>query len=258
MLARPRSWNSSVWLVATLAALCPFTSTQAAEVRIVASPSISAMMKALGRRFESETGHKLVFFYGLVPAQEQKIEAGEFDLAIVPEGVIDHAIAQDKIDPQTRIQIARTGLGIGKREGADTPRLDTTESFKQALLGAKTISYVTKEPSGKQVSQDFERLGIADAMKSKIVSKESIAQVWQAVASGEAELGVGFIPNAKAAQGVEFVGPFPPDLQFYTTIAAGVGVAARQPDAAKAFVKYLTGPDTGAVIRANGFEPAMR
>jgi molybdate transport system substrate-binding protein len=241
------------FILLTMAMLSPAISAQAAEIRVIASPSVSRIIRELSSPFESATGHKLTVFYGLVPAQKQKIEAGDFDLAIIPGEVMDYEIAQGKIGFQTRVQIARTGLGVGMRSGA--PKL-SIDGFKRALLDARSVSYVAAEPSGRQVSQDFRELGVEEVMKSKIVSKESTAEVWEAVASGEAGLGFGFIPNVKSARGVEFAGPFPDGLQFYTILAAGVGVAAGQPDAAKALVKYLTNPDSDAVIRANGFEPA--
>ncbi len=244
------------FILLTIAMLSPAISAQAAEIRVIASPSVSTIIRELSPRFGSATGHKLTVFYGLVPAQKQKIEAGDFDLAIIPEEVMNYEIAQGKIGSQARVQIARTGLGVGMRSGAPKPSIDTVDGFKRALLDAKSVSYVTAEPSGRQVSQDFRDLGIEDAMKSKIVSKESTVQVWEAVASGEAELGFGFIPNVKSARGVEFAGPFPDGLQFYTVLAAGVAAAAGQSDAAQAFIKYLTNPDSDAVIRVNGFEPA--
>ncbi len=244
-------------VMAAIAMLLQTVSAQAAEIRVIASPSVSAILRELGPRFERATGHKLTASYGLVPAQKQQIEAGDFDLAIIPGEVMDYEIAQRKISAQTHVQIARTGLGVGILNGAPKPDLATIDGFKRTLLDAKSVSYVSKEPSGKQVERDFESLGIAEAMKSRIASKELIAQVWQAVASGKAALGFGFIPNVKSAAGVEFAGPFPRDLQFYTVIAVGVGAAAQQPDAARAFITYLTSPDAGAVFAANGFEPTL-
>ena len=241
--------------MAAIAMLLPAVCAQAAEIRVIASPSVSAILRELGPRFESSTGHKLAASYGLVPMQKQRIEAGDFDLAIVPGEVMKYEVAQGRISAQAYVEIAQTGLGVGIPNGAAKPDLGTLEGFKRTLLDAKSVAYVAKEPSGKQVEQDFESLGIAAAIKSRIISKESTGQVWQAVAGGEAGLGFGFIPNVKSAAGVSFAGPFPRDLQFYTVIAAGVGAAAQQPDAAKAFITYLTGADAGAVFAANGFEP---
>lgn len=248
-----RSRYLCFWFL-VMAATMPMPA-QAAEIRIVASPSVSSILRQLGPKFESATGHTLNISYGLVAAQKQQIAAGDFDLAIIPEEVMDYEVAQAKISEQTRVRLAQTGLAVGIRAGA--PRLDlgTLDSFTRAMLNARSVSYVTKEPSGKKVSQDFEALGIADAMKSKMVSKESTAQVWQAVAHGEAELGFGFTPNVKSATGVDFAGPFPDHLQFYTVIAAGVGATSGRSDLAIAFIKYLTSADNAAVFKTNGFEP---
>jgi molybdate transport system substrate-binding protein len=231
-------------------------SADAAEIRIVASPSVSAVIRSLGPQFESATGHHLTVRYGLVVAQKQQIEAGDFDLAITPLEVMDHEIALGKIGSQTRTEIARTGLGVGVRAGAPKPDVATTDSFKRALLSASSFSYVANEPSGIGIGKDFESLGIGEAVKSKIKSQNSIGAVWKAVANGDAELGFGFIPNTLSAPGIEFAGPFPASLQFYTVVAAGVGVDARQPDAAQAFIKYLMGPAANTIMKTSGFEHA--
>jgi molybdate transport system substrate-binding protein len=246
-----------LWRVTiTLLIFSPALSVDAAEIRIVASPSVSAVVRELGPRFESATGHKLSVRYGLIAAQKQQIEAGDFDLAITPSAVVDYEIAQGKIRPQTRTEVARAGLGVGIREGATKPDLATIDSFKQVLLGARSLSYVANEPSGMQIGKDFESLGIGEAVKAKIKSQVSVRDVWKAVANGNAELGFGFVPNALSAPGIEFAGSFPASLQFYTAVAAAVGVTAQQPDAAEAFIKYLIGPVADPVIKKAGFEPA--
>jgi molybdate transport system substrate-binding protein len=243
---------------ATLLLLSPAPLVHAADIHLVATPSISAVIRQLGPAFETATGNKLVVQYGLVAAQKQKIEAGGFDLAIVPSEVIDLEITQGKISPQTRADIARTGLGVGMRAGAPKLDLATVASFKRALLKARSVTYVTKEPSGQHVNQAFDGLGIAAAMDPKIISQDSVAQVWKAVTNGDAELGIGFMPNVLSTPGVVAAGPFPAKLQFYTGVAAGIATDAQQPDAAKAFIKDLLGRQAKAALKENGFESAKR
>ena len=52
------------------------------------------------------------------------------------------------------------------------------------------------------------------------------------------------------------MGPFPPELQVYTTFTAAVGPAARDPAAARALLEFLIAPDALPVIKAKGMEPA--
>ena len=56
---------------------------------------------------------------------------------------------------------------------------------------------------------------------------------------------------------MEYVGPFPPELQHYNVFAAGVATAAEQPEAAKALIKFLRSPAAITVIKAKGLEPAI-
>jgi molybdate transport system substrate-binding protein len=125
------------------------------------------------------------------------------------------------------------------------------------MLNAKSVSYVTDDPVGRQIAQGFERLGIADAMKAKTKPRDTVARVWQAVASGEVELAFGLMSIAVSVRGVELAGPFPPELQYSTVMTAGVGIAARQADAAKTLVKYLLTPEAAAVLKAKGRKPAV-
>ncbi|HEY2756295.1 MAG TPA: substrate-binding domain-containing protein [Pseudolabrys sp.] len=229
---------------------------KAAEIRVTASPAFSAVFALLGPRFERATGHTLSIQYGLVAAQKQQIAAGTIDIAIVPSPVLDDAIEQGRISAATRPLLARVILGVGVRAGARKPDLTSLESFKRTLLDAKSVSYVTDEPTGKRIGKAFEGLGIGDAMKVKTRSEESTARVWHDVANGDVEMGFGFTSNALSARGVELAGAFPPELQYSVVMAAGVANSARQPDAAKALISYLLTAEAVAVMKTKGLEPA--
>jgi molybdate transport system substrate-binding protein len=244
-------------VVKTAAALLTFLvsiSAEAAEIRVIASPGLSTVFGVLGPQFERATGHTLAMQYGLLAAQKQQIEAGAFDVAIIPSSVLDDAIKQGKITAETRTPVARVSLGVGVRADTAKPDLTSLDAFKRTLLNAKSVSYVTDEPTGRHIAMGFERLGIADAMKAKTMSQETTARVWQAVASGEVELGFGFASNALSVRGVELAGPFPPELQYSVVMTAGVGVAARQADGAKALIRYLLAPEAAEVMKEKGME----
>ena len=238
--------------------LVPFVQGMAAvagEIRIVASPGISGVLGQVGPLFERASGHTLAIQYGLVPAQKQQIGSGEFDLAIVPSFVLDEAITQGKIAAGSRTAVARALVAVGVRAGTAKPDVSSLDAFKRVMLAAKSVSYVTNEPTGVNIAKGFERLGIAEAMNAKTKSQESVQRVWQAVANGDVELGFGFTSNALAVPGVEVAGPFPEELQFPTIMAAGIGSSARQADAAKALITYLLSSEVAAVIKAKGLEP---
>ena len=228
---------------------------EAAEVKIIAVPAISELIGELGPQFERETGHKLVIQYGVTGVTKRRIENGEvFDLAIGPAPLMDDLIRQAKIAGDTRTGIARVGHGVAVRAGAPKPDISSADAFKRALLNAKSVTYIAEGATGTLLAKVLDRLGIAEQMKAKTKLQQVADRIGQAVATGEAELGFATTNILLAVPGVELAGLFPPELQDYMVLTAGVGTAAAQPDTAKALIKHLTGPQAVAVIKAKGLE----
>ncbi|MFZ0845065.1 MAG: molybdate ABC transporter substrate-binding protein [Pseudolabrys sp.] len=227
----------------------------AAEIRVIASPALTAAFKVLAPQYEHASGNTLSLQYGLGAAQKQRIDAGDFDLAIIPVFALDSAIKDGRIVVDTRTVVADVDLGVGVRAGAVKPDVASVGAFKRAMLAAKSVTYVMDEPAGRQITKDFETLGIADLMRAKAKPKDKVAQVWEAVASGEAELGFGFTSNLLFVQGVQFAGSFPTELQYSVAMVAGIGSTAHEMAAAKAFIKFLLAPEAVAVLKAKGLEP---
>jgi molybdate transport system substrate-binding protein len=242
------------WFFALLA-FCVGSAAEAAEIRVLASPALSAAFKALAPAVERETGDTLNLQYGLQAEQQQKIQAGDFDVAIVPAAILDAAIKQGKVAPDTRTPLAHVDLGVGARSGAVKPDISSNDAFRRAMVSASSVAYVVGEASGKQVTKDFESLGIADIMKMKTKVADTVAHVWQAVARGDAEVGFGLTSNIVSAPGVELVGLFPPELQYSVVMTAGVGTTAQLPDAAKMLIRVLRGPVATSALQAAGLTP---
>ena len=233
--------------------------TQAAEVRIIAGSGFSPVLGELGPQFERATGHKLVIQYGITGSMKRQIESGEaFDLAILPVGLMNDVTKQDKIVAATRTEIARAGMAVSARAGASKPDIRSVDAFKRALLNAKSVAYAPEGATGTHLAKVFDQLGITEQMKAKTKPQQSTDGIVQAVASGEAELGLAVATVFLSGRGVELVGPFPSELQSYIVFTAGVGSAAKQRDAAEALIKHLTAPNAIPVIKAKGMEPVAQ
>ena len=235
-----------------LAMLLAPVAAQAAEVTFLCSNALKAVMEDLAPRFEKSTGHKLAITYGSTNPLKARIDKGEaFDLTILGDAAIDDLIKQGKLDAATRVVVARSVLGVAIRKGAPKPDIGTTEAFKRALLNAKSIAYLEDGLTGTYLKVLFQRLGIADNMRSKYKNTRG----GEAVANGEVELGVTQISEILYEKGAELAGPLPPEIQNYTNFPAAVSASARQADAAKALLKYLATPDAVRVLKTHGLEP---
>jgi len=171
--------------------------------------------------------------------------------------VIDALARQGKVNREACTDIGRSGLGVAVRQGAAKPDITTVDALKHALLAARSLVRSKDGTSGLYFETLLDRLGIADAMHDKIVLGPS-GRIAELVARGEAEMAVQQIPELLPVKGVQYVGPLPAELQLYTVFAVGVGNAAKDPAAAKAFVGTLATPSAAALFNAKGLEPIPR
>lgn len=226
----------------------------AAEIKVMASAAIKEAYLELVPQFERASGHKVATEW--VPTVDilSRIKGGDtVDLVIMVSTSIDDLIKLGKLAAGSRVDLVKSGVGVAVRAGAPRPDISSAESLKRALLAAKSITYSTG-PSGVYLVGLFQRMGIADELKPKIkqVKGEPIGAV---VARGDAEIGFQQISELLPVAGIDFVGPLPAEIQQTSVFAAGVHSAAKEPDAARALVKFIIAPAAVPVIRKRGLEP---
>jgi molybdate transport system substrate-binding protein len=230
-------------------------SANAAEIKVLSSNALKSALEEIAPQFEKASGHKLMLVWGAAVPLRAQIEKGEiFDATILNTPGIDALVSQGKLDSATRTALVRSSIGVAVRKGAPKPDISTTEAFKTALRKAKSIAYVEQGASGIYLKELFVRIGIADEIKSKIKLAPTAAAEF--VANGEAEIGMTQISEILPFAGAELVGPLPADIQLYTSFAGANSTATKQPDAGKAFFKFLVTPDTAKIMKAKGLEPA--
>jgi molybdate transport system substrate-binding protein len=228
-------------------------SAGAAELKVLASNGTRAVMNELGRQYQAATGHKLIMDFDVVAPLKRRVDGGEaFDVVILSPPAIDDLLKQGKVAADTRAPVGRTGLAVGTRNRAPKPDITSVEAFKRTMLGAKSVAYSQEGGSGTSFLGVLDRLGIAAEMKPKLKTYA----VGGPVPTAEAELVVSGAAPILAMPDTELVGWLPSEIQVYVQFAGAVSATTREPEAAKALIRFVTNPTAAAVYKAAGLEQA--
>ena len=226
----------------------------AREIKVMASAAFDEAYKVLAPAFEQASQHKVVTIRAPSVDMMTRLKGGEaVDLVIMAGYFIDELIAAGVIVPGSRVDLAKSGVGVAVPAGAPRPDISSADALKRALLAASSIAYSTG-PSGVYLAGLFERMGIADELKPKIKQIKGVP-IGAVVARGEAELGFQQVSELLPVPGIDFIGPLPAEVQQITVFSAGLHANAKEPDAAKTFVTFLAAPAAVPVIKKTGMEP---
>jgi molybdate transport system substrate-binding protein len=225
-------------------------------MKILSTNGVKSVLLELVPRYERTTGAALTVIWGSANALAQELDRGaEGDLAILTDTIVEELVSRGKIVAGSRVDLARSGIGIAVRKGASKPDIGSPEALKSALLAARSIAHSRTGMSGIYFPTVLSRLGIADAVKSRILMPESSTPVGELVASGKAELGVQQISELLPVAGIEIVGPLPPALQKITTFSAGTLTSAQDRNVVTALVEFLA-REFRPLLATKGLEPA--
>ena len=241
--------------IAFVALLASSASVTAAEIKVLSGNGARAAITELSAQFERASGHKVSLQFAVNPEAKRRIEAGEaFDVAILNPPVLDDLIRKGRISADTRAVLGRSGIGVGARDSAPQPDISTVAAFKRTLLDARSVAYPGEGASGKYFVSLIEKLGMTAEMRPKMRPMPAEYNV-EAVARGEVDLVVVVASRISGVPGVRLVGRIPQELQTWIGFNAGVASTAREPDAARAMLKFFTAPAAAPVLRAAGVEP---
>ncbi len=227
------------------------------SLRVLSAGAMRRIVSELAEAFHRETGHAVALTTGTVGALTERAIAGEpADVFVLTDAAIEALVRQGVILPGTRVDLARTAVGVGVRCGAPLPDVSTPEALRDTLLRATSLVYIDPAhggTSGIHFADVLRRLGIADAVRDK-------ALLWpggsaaDAVVRGQAELVVHQISEILAVEGVTLVGPLPAALQKTTTYAAGLSAGTTAPEPARGLIAYLARPALRPRLAAAGLD----
>jgi molybdate transport system substrate-binding protein len=224
------------------------------------SGAFTAAYLQLAPEFERATGHRIVTESTSMGTGSTgiaaRLERGEaIDVVIVADGELERLTSAGRIRPGTRVDLARSAIGMAVRRGAPRPDISSVDALTRTLLEAKSIAY-SASVSGTYLSTElFQRLGVADRVLPKSRRIEGGERVGAVVARGEAEIGFQQISELLPVDGIDVVGPLPAAVQRVTVFSAGVGAASTHPAAARSFIEFLASPAAVGTIRKTSLEP---
>jgi len=243
--------------MAGMAALVWFAAApvRAAEITVLCSNGIRAVMQELVPQFEKATGHHVVITYGLAAALKRQIDAGEpFDLAILTPQFIDDGIEKGKLVRESRSELARAGMAMAIRKGSAKPDVATTDALKRTLLASPAIAFAKEGAAGTYFVGLIDRLALTRDLQPKLKPVATGVDVAAAVAKGDASLGIMPLSEILPAPGVELLAPFPPDVQSYLIMVAATRRDSPRSTVASELIRFVTSPSTLSVLKANGME----
>jgi molybdate transport system substrate-binding protein len=225
-------------------------------MEILCTNGVKSVMLDLLPAFERARSTKLAVTWGSTNALVKDLESGAGgDVAILTAEAIDELVNRGKAVAGSRVDLARSGIGVAVRKGAKRPNITSPDALKRALLAAKSLAHSKTGQSGIYFPTVLARLGIVEQMKSKIVMPDAGTPVGEVVAKGDAEIGIQQISELLPVTGIEIVGPLPEPLQKITTFSGGVLTATKDSGLAAALLKFVAA-ESLRLLEQNGLEPA--
>lgn len=239
------------------ASIAAMTSSFATEIRVYSGGAPKEVLTALTPEFEKQSGHKVQFTYAVISAIQQKLAAGEKpDMVLMPVPALDALAKSGTLRVEPRPVLGSVGIGMVVRDGAPRPDISTADKLRKVLLDARSVVHANPAatPSGAHMAKVLDRLGIAEAMKQKVVHRNALDGGAEMVSKGEAEIGIFPVSEVIKVKGVAVAGMLPAEQQMLIVYGAGVLAENNSPEPAQAFIKFLSDPAHRQRWKEAGFE----
>ena len=226
------------------------------SLKLLSSMATRELLNELVAEYERSTGQPVVAEAAGGVDVAKRVRAGELvDVVVLSSTAIDSLIAAGSLLPDSRVDLVKSGVAIAVRDGAPQPDVGSEEAVKRAVSAAKTLSYSTG-PSGVYLEKLFERWGILEDIRGRIVVPPPGVPVGSLVAKGAVDLGFQQLSELMTLPGIKVIGPLPPEIQTITVFSGGVSSGCERAEAGRALLRYMAAPAVTALKERFGMEPA--
>ena len=237
----------------------------AKKIEIACAGAVREFIGELAHAFMLASGSEASLKFDRSGVVKTRVLDGEIvDVVITTGTAIDELAREQKIAPESAAIVAHSRIGVAIKAGTAKPDIGSVESFRRMLLDAQSIACADPEtgsPSGNHFMAVLRRLGIATEIERKLKrigpGEGSVVVVCEAVARGDAQIGIQQIAEILPCSGVDLAGPLPAELQQVTVFSAAVATSAGEPELARRFIGFITSAAAAPIIVAHGMEPPV-
>lgn len=248
---------------ASLSVLLQFVTagiSSGADLHVLSAVGMRQVLREVVPKFERANGCKVTIVYDSGARIRKRVEAGErVDLIMIPRREIDGLLEAARLLPGSIVNVAVSYVALAVPSGAPKPDISSPQALKRTLLAAGRIACPDPKlggSSGLHIAEMFDQLGIADAVRPKLVlasaPDQEMTMPGQLLASGKADLALHQVQELRAVPGIEIVGALPRDLQGNFLFSGAITAGAKDIEAAKALLRFLCSAPAKATIKAKG------
>jgi molybdate transport system substrate-binding protein len=249
-----KGWARAIGATIVFASSAPVSG--AAELIVLSNQGATPGVRELAEGFSRASGHKVTVLDETGSALEQRLANGPADLISLNPAAMAALASKGRVVADSVTPFTLAGLGVSVRAGAPKPDISTVEAYRAALLAAKSIGY-SRGCSGQHVAEGIEKLGLTAQLKPKVqLTGGGTGPVTFFLARGDFELGIQQTNIMVGAPGTDYVGPVPGFLNNPCPNSVGLLTVSKEPEAARAMIRFMTSPAAAPLLRKVHEEPA--
>jgi molybdate transport system substrate-binding protein len=232
----------------------------AADIHVYSTGAPAVAAKTVAEDFAKNTGHRLTFTVGQPATIESDLDAGaKADVVILPAPVVAMLGGTGALRAGSAVNLARVGIGIVVRAGAQPLDISNAAAIRKLLLEARSVVYPDPTSgggsAGRAIAHMIDEMGLTETIRPKLTRAAAIGGGVALVAGGNVEVGLFNISEILPVKGVQLVGPLPAELQSYIAFSAAIPASNTAPEPASAFIQALAAPAARDAWRNAGMEP---
>jgi molybdate transport system substrate-binding protein len=224
------------------------------ELKGISSMATKQVLAELTKSYLAKTGIAIsIESVGGVDAAK-RIAAGEaFAVVLLGSDAIDKLMTAGHVQQGSRVDWVQSPIAIAVRASAAAPNIASEQAVKDAVLRAPTISYSTG-PSGVYLSQLFERWGMAEQLKTKLVQPPPGTSVGSLIASGKVDLGFQQLSEMVGVADIQILGNLPEEIAYITTFSSAIPsrIDTQQSHTVRGFQAFLASKEAEAIKHEQG------